>query len=83
MTDTIIPTDDLSDARNFIAQVRREIDKRRQACYEKVRRIRQQARVDEDNEHERLYFETEPLRKQMEAMIQTLTTYEASKGQRR
>lgn len=77
MTDTIIPTGDLSEAREFIARLRREIEERQQAYHEKVQRIRQRAKADEYYEQERFYLETEQLRRQMEALIQNVADYES------
>lgn len=80
MTDTIIPTGDLGSSREFIATLRREIEERRQEFHEKIRRIRQRAETDERHEADRLYFETEPLRLQMEAMILAVAQYEGLKN---
>lgn len=80
MADSIIPTGDLESAREFIANLRQKIEERGRACHEKIQRIRQRARADEDYEQERTYIETEPLRKQMEAMIQRVVTYESLKA---
>jgi hypothetical protein len=77
MTDSIIPTDDLASARDFIASLRRLIDDRRQEYHEKIQYIRQRAQADERYEEERFYFETEPLRKQMETMILRVADYES------
>ncbi len=80
MTDSIIPISDLEASKEFIATLRREIEERRQEFYERVRRIQQRARVDEHHEAAKLYFETEPLRLQMEAMILAVANYESLKA---
>ncbi len=80
MTDSIIPTGDLTSAKEFIADLRRQIEERRIACHEKIQRIRQRAEADENYELEREYFDIEPLRRQMEAMILTIADYESLKA---
>ena len=79
MTDSIIPTGDLASSIEFIANLRRQINERRQECYEKIERIRQRAEADERYEADRLYFDTEPLRRQMESMIKCVADYESLK----
>jgi len=80
MTDSIIPTGSVDEAKAFIADLRRQIDERRHECHEKIQRIRDRARADEDYELERAHLEILPLRKQMEAMTLTLVEYESLKA---
>jgi hypothetical protein len=80
MIESIIPTGDLESSREFIAKLQLEIDMCRQEYHEKIRRIRQRAEADERHEADRLYFNTEPLRRQMEAMIRRVADCESLKG---
>lgn len=80
MTDSIIPTGHLAEARKFIADLRYRIEERRQEMHEKIQRLEQRARADRESEQERAYFEIEPLRRQMEAMIQAVADYESLKA---
>ena len=80
MADSIIPTGDIAEVQEFIANLRRQIEERREARYEKIQRIRQRAEADEIHEIEREYFDIEPLRRQMEAMILTVAAWEALKA---
>lgn len=77
MADSIIPTSDAESSREFIAKLRQQIQERHRVCHERIQRIRQRARADEDHELELDYFETELLCRQMEAMIQCVATYES------
>ena len=68
---------DLSNVKDAIADLRRQIEERTYQLREKIERIRRLAEADERYEAERAYFETEPLRRQMEAMILSMANYES------
>ena len=61
----------------FILDLRIKIDDRMQELHEKIERIRDNAKHYERDAVDRAYAEIEPMRRQMEAMISTLGTYES------
>jgi len=61
----------------FIIDLRVRIDDRMQELHEKILRIRDDAKNYERDAVDRAYAEIEPMRRQMEAMISTLGTYES------
>lgn len=71
MPESLIPTGDV-DARRFIADMKYQIDERMAEMCDKVRQIRERAKHDERYEIDRAYAEIEPIRRQMEAMIQSV-----------
>ena len=77
MSDSIIPTGDVEEARRFIADMKSQIDERMAELHDKVQRIRERAKHDERYEVDQAYAEIEPLRRQMEAMIQSVATVAA------
>lgn len=79
MAESIISTGDVEEARQFIARMSGEIDERMVELRETVQRIRDCAKHDERDAVDRAYAEIEPLRRQMEAMIQSVATVESLK----
>ena len=72
MSDSIIPTGDVDEARRFIADMKFQIDERMAELHDKVQRIRERAKHDERYEIDHAYAEIEPIRRQMEAMIKSV-----------
>jgi polyhydroxyalkanoate synthesis regulator phasin len=72
MPDSIIPTGDVEEAKAFIANLRFQIEGRTAELHEAILRIRDRAKQDERAAVERAHAEIEPLRRQMEAMIQSV-----------
>jgi hypothetical protein len=76
-------TDDLRNlgsvetAKASIRDLRVKIDERMAQLHDRIGRIRQNAKDDEREAVERAYAEIEPLRRQMEAIIQSVASIEA------
>jgi len=68
---------DTAQTRAMILELKIKIDDYAQELHDKIERIRDDAKNYERDAVNRYYAETEPMRRQMEAMIHALSDYES------
>lgn len=71
---------DMAEFKANILALKIQIEDSREALHDKIERIRDNARSYERDAIDRHYAETEPMRRQMEAMILACADYESLKA---